>query len=364
MSERGSRVRVARDTHVRAARDSRVRVAIVGASGYAGGEFLRLALGHPRLQVVQVTSERNVGSPVDYVHPNLRGASDLRFTGIADLAEADVIVSALPHGVSSDSVDTLLGAAPVLVDLSSDFRLGDPLRYQRYYERQHLRPDLLQRFVYANPELYRDRLREASCIAGAGCIATATLLALAPMVRSGALARSEVIVEAKIGSSAAGSEPSRSGHHPERAGAVRTYAPTRHRHGAELEEHLPGLNVHLTATAVERVRGILVTAHCFVPDGTSDRDVYGALREQYETEPFVRLVTARRGIHRVPDPRVLDGTNFCDIGFELDPDSGRLVVMSAIDNLVKGTAGHALQALNIALGFDERDGLGFMGLHP
>jgi len=145
---------------------------------------------------------------------------------------------------------------------------------------------------------------------------------------------------------------------------VRTYAPTRHRHGAELEEHLPGLEVHMTATAIERVRGILVTAHCFVPDGTSDRDVIGAFREHYQSEPFVRLVTARRGVHRVPDPRVLDGTNFCDIGFELDHDSGRLVVMSAIDNLVKGTAGHALQALNLALGFEERSGLGFMGLHP
>ena len=173
-----------------------------------------------------------------------------------------------------------------------------------------------------------------------------------------------MIVEAKIGSSAAGSQPSLASHHPERAGAVRTYAPTRHRHSAELEEHLPGLKLHMTATAIERVRGILVTAHCFVPDGTSERDVGAALREAYEGAPFVRLVTARRGVYRQPDPRVLDGTNFCDIGFELDHDSGRLVMISAIDNLVKGTAGHALQSLNLALGFDERAGLGFRGLHP
>ena len=336
----------------------------MGASGYAGGEFLRLALSHPRLRVTQVTSERHAGLPVEYVHPNLRGASDLRFTSLADLDEADVLVAALPHGVLADRLDDLTDAASVVIDLSSDFRLSDPQRYQRFYGREHPRPEVLESFVYANPELYRSRLPGATRIAGAGCIATAALLALAPLVRHGALARAEVIVEAKIGSSAAGSEPSRSGHHPERAGAVRTYAPTRHRHGAELEEHLPGLEVHLTATAIERVRGILVTAHCFVPDGTSDRDVLAAFRESYQDEPFVRLVTARRGIHRVPDPRVLDGSNFCDVGFELDPDSGRLVVMSAIDNLVKGTAGHALQALNIALGYGERAGLGFLGLHP
>ena len=342
----------------------RASVAIVGASGYAGGEFLRLALGHPALHVVQVTSERHAGSPVEYVHPNLRGVSDLRFTALADLDGADVIVAALPHGVLAGMVDQVAGLAPVIVDLSSDFRVRDADRYARHYGGAHPRPDLLGAFRYANPELYGAGLPGATRLAGAGCIATATILALAPLVAAGVLARSEVIVEAKIGSSAAGSEPSRASHHAERAGAVRTYAPTRHRHSAELEEHLPGLNVHMTATAIERVRGILVTAHCFVPDGTSERDVGAALREAYADEPFVRLVTARRGVHRVPDPRVLDGTNFCDIGFELDHDSGRLVMMSAIDNLVKGTAGHALQALNIALGHDERTGLGFLGLHP
>lgn len=342
-----------------------LRVAIVGASGYAGGEFLRLALGHPGLEVDQITSERHAGLPVHLVHPNLRGVSRLRFRPLAELTEADLIVSALPHGHLAGRVDELLAMAPRLLDLSADFRLNDPGRYRRHYGEEHPRPDLLREFVYANPELTRDRLRGATRIAGAGCIATAAVLALHPLLDHALLARGDVVVEAKIGSSAAGNRPGESSHHPERAGVVRTYAATGHRHTAEIEENLPGgARIHLTATAVERVRGIQLTAHAFLPDGTSDRDVLAAFREAYADEPFVRLVQARKGIHRVPDPKILDGTNWCDLGFELDPDTGRVVVMAAIDNLVKGTAGHALQALNVAMGWEETLGLTFPGLHP
>ena len=208
-------------------------------------------------------------------------------------------------------------------------------------------------------------MKGATHIAGAGCLATAAILALYPLLKNAVPARGDIIVEGKIGSSAAGNKPTESGHHPERMGVVRTYAPVGHRHQAELTQELPGaFPVHLTATAIERVRGILVTAHVFLPDGYSDRDVMGAYREAYSEEPFIRIVTAKRGIHRVPDPKILDGTNFCDIGFELDNETGRVVVMAAIDNLVKGTAGHALQALNISMGWEERLGLRFFGLHP
>lgn len=344
-------------------------VAIVGASGYAGGEFLRLALGHPGLEVVQVTSERYAGQPVGLVHPHLRGATRLRFTPLADLEDAEVVVAGLPHGELVGRIDAIAAHAETLIDLSADFRLRDPDAYPRWYGEAHPRPELLADFVYANPELDRatpggPRLPGARRIAGAGCIATATVLALLPLVRGGLLARSEVIVEAKIGSSAAGHTPSAAGHHPARAGVVRTYQPVRHRHTAEVQQAFPGLQAHLTATAIERVRGVMVTAHAWLHDGSSEGDVRAALEDAYADERFVRVVTARRGIHRVPDPRVLDGSNYCDVGFALDPDSGRLVMMSAIDNLVKGTAGHALQALNIALGFDEDSALGFTGLYP
>ncbi len=343
----------------------RLRVAILGASGYAGGEFLRLALGHPRLEVAQVTSERNAGLPVPLVHPNLRSVTRLRFVRAEELQPADVLVSGLPHKRLAGRIDEVALKAERLIDLSSDFRLKDAAVYRRYYGEDHPRPELLGSFVYGNPELHRSQLPGATRISGGGCIATAGIIGLYPLLASGLVARQDVVVEAKIGSSAAGNQASAAGHHPERMGVVRTYAPTRHRHTAEIEQELPGqLRVHLTATAVERVRGILATAHVFVPDGTSERDVAAALHEAYDDEPFVRIVQARKGIHRVPDPKILDGTNWADVGFELDPDSGRVVVMTAIDNLVKGTAGHALQALNIAMGWDETLGLGFAGLHP
>lgn len=343
----------------------KLKVAIVGASGYAGGEFLRLALAHPHLHVTQVTSERYAKQPVHLVHPNLRGATTLRFSSITDLQDADLLVLGLPHKESAKRFDAFAAKAPRMIDLAADFRLKDEARYEKYYGEPHPRPDLFARWVYGNPEVRRDDLKTATHIAGAGCLATATLLGLYPLVKQGLVAKRDIIVEGKIGSSAAGNKASSAGHHPERMGVVRTYAPIGHRHTAEISQELPGeVNIHLTATAVERIRGILVTAHVFLPDGSSERDVLAAYREAYSDEPFIRLVTAKRGIHRVPDPKILDGTNFCDIGFAMDPDSSRVVVMSALDNLVKGTAGHALQALNISMGWEETLGLAFFGLHP
>ncbi len=343
----------------------KLKLAIVGASGYAGGEFLRLALAHPKLDVVQVTSERFAKQPVPIVHPNLRNQTKLRFSSIKDLAEADLLVLGLPHKHSASRFDEFDKFAPRMIDLAADFRVKDEAVYEKYYNEAHPRPDLLEKFVYGNPELHREELKGANHIAGAGCLATATILGLYPLLKHAIPARGDIIVEGKIGSSAAGNKPGEAGHHPERMGVIRTYSPTGHRHQAEAMQELPGsFPIHITATSVERIRGILVTAHAFLPDGYSERDVLGAYREEYADEPFIRLVTARRGIHRVPDPKILDGTNFCDIGLQVDNDTGRVVVMAALDNLVKGTAGHAMQSLNISMGWEETLGLEFFGLHP
>ena len=339
-------------------------LSIVGASGYAGGEFLRLALSHPYLEVKQVTSRRFAGEPVHVVHPNLRGRTNLKFVPPEKLEPADILVLALPHGVFAREFDRYSALAPVLVDLSADFRLKDPELYRRYYG-EHPRPDLLGRFVYAVPELYREALKGADWIAGAGCNATATLLGLYPLLKAGVLKPTPIFVTLLISTSAGGAEASPASHHPERAGSIRVYKPTGHRHTAEVVENLPGRpEVHLTAIATDRVRGILMTAQCFVQDGWSERDVWQAYREAYAGEPFIRLVKQKKGVHRYPDPRFVQGTNYADIGFELEEDTGRLVVMTAIDNLVKGTAGHALQALNVRMGWPETLGLDFPGLHP
>lgn len=340
-------------------------VAIVGGSGYAGGEFLRLALNHPNLKVTQVTSERSAGLPVTMVHPNLRSRSNLKFTKMAELQDADIVVLALPHGSAAKRIAEFEARGRVIVDLSADFRLKDPEVYRATYGEDHPAPDKLGEWVYGNPELHRAELRGATRIACAGCFATSVILALYPLLKLGVLLPRDIIATGLVGSSAAGASSSDASHHPERAGSLRVYKPVGHRHTAEAQQELPGnFPLHLTAISTPRVRGILTTIQAWIPDGYSDRDVWSAYREVYGQEPFIRIVKVARGLHRYPDPMLLDGTNFCDLGFEMDNDTGRVVLMSAIDNLGKGTAGHALQSLNIAHGWEEMLGLEFTGLHP
>lgn len=340
-------------------------VAIVGGSGYAGGEFLRLALSHPNLEVTQVTSERNAGDLVHLVHPNLRGRTNLKFRRMADLEPADIMVLGLPHGNAAKRLSTLEALADTIIDLSADFRIKDLDLYKQFYDEDHPAPESLPQWVYGNPELHREELRGAKRIACAGCFATSAILALYPLFKQGVPLPKDVIITGLIGSSAAGASSSDASHHPERDNSYRVYSATGHRHFAELRQELPGnFPMQLTAIAGPHVRGILTTAQLWIPDGYSDRDVWGAYREVYGKEPFIRIVKVRKGIHRYPDPKLVSGTNYCDIGFEIDNDTGRLVVMSAIDNLMKGTAGHAIQSLNIAQGWEETLGLEFAGLHP
>lgn len=340
-----------------------IRASIVGASGYAGGELLRLLLSHPQATVAQATSERLAGNYVYQTHPNLRGLTGLRFVNAADLEPCDALFLCLPHGRAMDRIDEFRGAAGRIVDLSADFRLRDPDDYVRWYGRSHPRPELLADAVYGIPELHRDRLAGAALVAGCGCNATATILALRPLVAAGVVGHA--VVEVKAGSSEGGNQASAASHHPERAGSVRSYRPTGHRHQAEMLQELGGgLRLSFSATAVELVRGVLATAHVFLTEAIDEKAVWRIFRQAYADEPFVRIVKDRRGVYRYPEPKILAGSNYCDIGFELDAGGGRLVVMSAVDNLMKGAAGQAVQAFNVMFGFDERAGLGFPGLHP
>ena len=339
-----------------------IRAAIVGAAGYAGGEVLRLLLGHPDVEVTQVTSSRLAGRFVHSVHPNLRGVTTLRFCEEAELEACDVLFLALGHGKAAREIERYAALAERVVDLSADFRLDDPGAYERWYGEAHPAPEWLERFVYGLPEVSREALRGARYASGVGCNATAANLALLPLARSGVLER--VVLEVKVGSSEGGAQPGAASHHPERAGCLRSFAPTGHRHQAELEQVLGPVELHFSATAVERVRGVLCTAHAFLNDTLEDRDVWRLYREFYGAEPFVRLVKERSGLYRYPEPKLLAGTNHCDVGFERDASSNRLVVISALDNLMKGAAGSAVQAMNLMCGLEETAGLGFPGLHP
>ena len=343
-----------------------IKAAIVGASGYAGGELLRLLLFHPEVEVTQITSETYAGQYAHFVHPNLRGCTDLRFAGLSELAPTDLLFLALPHAEAMHRIEKFAGMAERIVDLSGDFRLRNPADYERWYELVHPAPAWLERFVYGLPELHRAEMANAKYVSGVGCNATVTLLPLWPLYRRG-LVR-ETVVEVKVGSSEGGNKPSQASHHPERSGVVRTYAPTGHRHIAELIQELrldpehPG--VHFSVTSVDIVRGALATCHCLLHEELDERDAWRMYREDYGAEPFVRLVRARRGIHRYPEPKLLSGANYCDIGFATDPGQGRIVAIAAIDNLMKGAAGTAVQALNVMYGWPETLGLEFPGLHP
>ena len=346
-----------------------IRASIVGASGYVGGELLRLLLDHPQIAVGQVTSERNAGAFVHFTHPNLRGRSKLQFVSAADLEACDLLFLGLPHGGAMGRIEEFAGLAGRIVDLSADFRLRDGVDYDRWYGKPHTNPEWLAKFVYGLPELHRDELRGASYVSGVGCNATATNLAILPLLKQGLVdAERGIICEVKVGSSEGGNKSSDATHHPERSGVMRSFAPTGHRHTAEILQaaRLLGVetHVHLSATAVDNVRGVLATAHLFVKPGVTEKDLWKAYRQSYRDEPFVRLVKEKTGIYRYPEPKILAGSNYADVGFELDEQSGRVVALCAIDNLMKGAAGSALQCANLMYGWDETTGLTFPGLHP
>lgn len=342
-----------------------VSVSVVGASGYVGGELLRLLLSHPKFKVKKVTSETWAGKPVHFVHPNLRGRTELRFVRLEDLEPCDLLFLALPHGQAMYRIDSFSSLAPYIVDLSADFRLKDPKDYQQWYGVEHPAPHWLPLFVYGLPELHRREISSACYVSGVGCNAACSILALYPLYRRKMVERA--IVDVKVGSSEGGSKPTQASHHPERAGVIRPYAPASHRHLAELLQELDfgeKPRIHFTVTSVDTVRGALATCHCFLKESLTDKDLWKIYREDYGNEPFIRLVSAKHGIHRYPDPKVLAGSNYCDIGFASEEGTNRVVVMSAIDNLMKGSAGNALQAANLMLGFPETMGLDFPGLHP
>jgi len=287
------------------------KVGILGATGFGGGELLRILLGHPHVTVRAASSTRLAGKPVHRVHPNLRGVTDLRFCAPDEVSDLDLLFLALPHGQASEQWDDIAPRAERIVDMSADFRLDDPVVYAGHYG-EHPRPELLSTFTYGLPELNREAIRSSTRVATGGCNATVSILALLPLFEADVVERDRTVLEIKVGSSEGGAVPNEGSHHPLRSGVVRPYKPTGHRLGAEVEAALGRsgpARVHMSVSAIEMVRGASALAHVFLKEPLEIRDVWAIYRERYGAEPFIRIVSERSGPYRFPEPKLLSDTN-------------------------------------------------------
>ncbi len=333
-----------------------IKVAVVGASGYTGEELFRILAVHPNVRIQGAYAVRNAGKDVSEVHPNLRGIIDLKiarpeYEKIG--RDADVVFAAVPHKVAMKFVPTLLQGNAKVVDLSADYRFDDVRVYERYYV-QHESPEL--KGVYGLPEIHKDEIKRARLVANPGCFPTAAVLSLAPLVKYRLIDLKHIVVDAKTGTSGAGAVPSETTHHPLIGSNVRAYAATSHRHSPEMDQELGKLarkqvKVHFTPHLIPIVRGILSTAHVFLKKRMNKDEILNLYRDFYAHEPFVRVVEG------LPEINFVVGSNYCDIGIEVDSDGERAVVVSAIDNLTKGASGQAVQNMNLMFGIDETEGL-------
>ena len=338
----------------------RMRVGVAGASGYAGAELLRLCAGHPELDVVVAGADTQSGQPVAALYPSLAAAyPGLEFSkvGVDELAPLDVVFLALPHGESQDLVAGLAHRVPVLVDLSADFRLQDAAAYPRWYGHDHLAPELLGDFAYGLPELFRDRLVGARLVAAPGCYPTAAALALAPLVRAGVVETTGVIVDAASGVSGAGRKLQHSTHFNTADEDFSAYGLLDHRHTPEIEQAI-GAQVLFTPHLAPMNRGILATCYARPTSELVTGDVLAILRDAYAGEPFVVVSETS------PSTKATLGSNCAHITARVDPRTGWVLALCALDNLVKGASGQAVQCANIALGLPEVTGLPVAGVYP
>jgi len=351
-----------------------VRVGVLGGSGFTGGELLRLLAVHPRVEVVFATSREYAGRPIHAAHPHLRGFYEgLRYTriGEVDLGSVDVLFNALPHGAGLPYTSEAYDRGVTVVDLSADYRLKDAGLYEKVYGFRHPRPDLLEKAVYALPEVNGEALRGARLAAAPGCNATAAILAAAPLVAAGVVdLDAGLIVDVKAASSEAGSKPSRGNHHPVREGAMRPYSPWGHRHAWEARQELSRLagrpvKLSLVPHAASMVRGAFASVHGWLSPGAGFGDVARAYASFYSGRRFVRVKPLAPGVPGdPPDVKNVVGSEFAEVGYSVEGDVGRVSGFAAIDNLVRGAAGQGVHAMNIMLGYPEDEGLRIPPLRP
>ncbi|TKS61978.1 MAG: N-acetyl-gamma-glutamyl-phosphate reductase [Nitrospira sp.] len=348
---------------------TKFRVAIAGASGYAGAELVRLAAAHPYYNLTTVTSEKSAGLLVSSVFPSLTGIVQHSFEALAPeaLAErADAVFLALPHTKSQDPVALCMKAGKLVVDLSADYRLKDVATYEKWYQTPHTHPQLLREAVYGLPELHRSAIAKAKLVASPGCYPTAAILQLAPLFAKGLVTLDTIVIDAKSGISGAGRSPALPYHFPEAHESLEPYKIGQHRHIPEIEQELSrvagktgAVTVTFTPHLVPMNRGILSTAYCKLKQEITLADLRALYRDFYKGERFVRLYE-----DHVPNPRYIKGSNYCDVGVYTDPRAGWVVTVAAVDNLVKGAAGQAIQAMNLMMGIPEDTGLIAPGSYP
>jgi N-acetyl-gamma-glutamyl-phosphate reductase len=360
------------------ARDmNKIRIAIAGASGYAGAELVRLVALHPHFELVAVTSEKSAGMAVASVFPSLAGFVTHTFEALTPetLAErADAVFLALPHTKSLGPVAACLKAGKIVVDLSADYRLKNPAIYEQWYQTPHTQAQLLNEVVYGLPELHRAAIAKAKLVASPGCYPTAAILQLAPLFAHDLVQPNTVVIDAKSGISGAGRSPALPYHFPEAHESLEPYKIGQHRHTPEIEQELAGLmervpgrpsraasqvTITFTPHLVPMNRGILSTAYCRLRNPTGLADLRALYRDFYKGERFVRIHE-----HIVPNPRYIKGSNYCDLAVFTDDRAGWVVTVAAVDNLVKGAAGQAIQAMNLMVGLPEETGLTHPAAYP
>lgn len=342
-------------------------VIIWGATGFTGGELLRIIARHPYMEVVGAVSRSKAGTPVGAVHPHLRFAyPNANFISPEEGGEinADLVFLALPHKAAAETAKKRLSAGQKVVDLSADFRLKNQQQYRRWYETEHPCPELLGESVYGLPELHRSEMAGTRLISGVGCNATSAIFALLPLAKADLIENARI--ECRVGSSEGGAEAKEGSSHALRSRSLRVVSPFLHRHMAEVlqELSLPEESISMTVTAVELVRGIQCIAHVTLKKNLREADIWKLFRTQWANEPFVSISPAKPAHFRIPDPKFVLGSNRVLTGFALAEDGRRAIMASAIDNLIKGAAGSAVQSANIMCGLDETSGLEMMPLYP
>ena len=338
------------------------KVAIIGASGYTGGELLRMLLNHSEVEITDITSRQYDGTPAHKIHPHIRDSGLVFKNKSPSELDTDVVFTATPHGASMKIVPEILDIGAKVVDLSGDYRYRDTEVYEKWYGMEHT--DKEHKGVFGLPELYRDEIKKTNLVANPGCFPTGAILSSYPLVANDLVER--IIIDSKTGVSGAGVNPSATTHYPNIADNVNPYKISSHRHMSEIQQELHGFDdvkVSFTPHLVPVIRGIQTTSHSFLKEEHIDitpDEIRKLYEKQYGKEYFIKLMDEGE----IPHLSSVRGSNFVHIGgFEID-ETRRIVMLSCIDNLVKGASGQAIQNMNILLGLDESTGLKHFGLHP